>query len=155
MSTTKLVVHGVNYEGAHFRGIESNTDDILVKLTVEGEEQQVVDYLLHNFSYGPDESITTVQQLVDGLKGNNVPIFDGCGGLLKIETTDFDTPTVLLDLTDEFIDPAPAGEPPTPLELGLINVDKVDDDDMFDHVNGRVSELIDGAPDPDDEGDDD
>lgn len=155
MSHTKIVVHGVNYEGAHFRGIASDTDDKQVLLTVEGEEQQVVNYLLSNFSYGPDESVATVADLVVGLANNNIPIFDGCGGILKISTADVN-PTVLLDISadwvhmsdQEDIDAPDHEEPPTPLDLGLINVDELDEKDHFGHVNDLVAHLIEGPPDP-------
>jgi hypothetical protein len=87
----KLTIYGINYTGAHFRGFADEHDERDVKMVLVGNESDIVNFILNNFSYGPTDSITRLKQLVTQMKragadkSSSLPIFDGCGAILAIQ----------------------------------------------------------------------
>lgn len=137
----KLDVTGVNYTGAHFRGIPDKIDSRTVHLTVEGDEKAVTDFILDNFGWGgPDDEDDkyTVDQMIDGFNRNNIMQFDGSGGVLEIKDADGKViyvvdPSMLLD-----------DEPPA-IELGAINLAETTVH-KHDHVNRMLHKIRDTLP---------
>jgi hypothetical protein len=85
----KIEVTGSNYEGAHFRGIPSPTDDTSLKITlVCDNERMLCDWILDNFSYGPDEDVTCISTLAFAYKRQSVVNGDGCGMVAMLREGD-------------------------------------------------------------------
>ncbi len=87
----QITIIGWNYEGAAFRGIESSTDEQTVDLTLIGDEQDIVNFVLEQFSYGSDEAITSVADLAAGYENEDIPNGDGCGGVIRLMDNDRET----------------------------------------------------------------
>lgn len=82
----KIKITGWNYEGAKFRGIPSDTDEVLHTLEIEGSEYDITNTILENYSYGADEDVNiSLARLCAKYKRGLIPNGDGCGGILKIE----------------------------------------------------------------------
>jgi hypothetical protein len=133
MSQVKVIVHGVNYEGAHFRGFESDTDESLVQVELHGEEQKVVDFILDNLSYGNDGwgdedetdpdcdgKIHTITEMCSSLRTGETPIFDGCGAVLKIQIVG--SKRALLNIINEYLQADEYAD--GWMNLGMVDVDK-------------------------------
>lgn len=90
----------MNYTGAHFRGIDDETDGQICLLEITGSEEDVVDYLLEECSYGkpPNGAKMTMGRYISAMEDGSISNFDGCGGVFSIEQDG----KVLLDLSDEF-----------------------------------------------------
>lgn len=82
----RLTITGFNYEGLMFRGIYSETDEVNLKITLEGNEDDICSFVLEEFSYGQynENPIVTVEDLVNGYKNQDIPNADGCGGVTSI-----------------------------------------------------------------------
>lgn len=130
----KVEIHACNYEGAHFRGIESDTDGRALKFTLIGDENDIVVYLRENFSYGDDDDNLTIRDLANNIKNGDEPVFDGCGAVLKIEYEG----NVLVDIINEFSDDLIDIEW---LDLGEIKVTPGITKD-HNHINRLVREKI-------------
>lgn len=81
----QVTVYGENYTGSHFRGFEDGDDGHIVKMVLKGKERKIVDFILENFSYGSEDDVGTIDELRAGYKRGDIPQFDGCGGVLKLE----------------------------------------------------------------------
>ena len=83
----KVTIYGSNYTGHHFRLLECAYDSRDVKATLVGDESAIVDFILDNFSYGPDSAIQTINVLAEQMKkgsSDTLMMFDGCGAILAI-----------------------------------------------------------------------
>lgn len=125
-----VTIWGTTYEGAHFRGFASDTDDLPVMISLTGTEQNICRYILENFSYCTDEKFS-VAKLVDEYKNGNIPQWDGCGGVVRIVVDgkqvfrERDTPG--LNVRTKWRD------------LGTVDADQFDD--PFNDVNRRVAKI--------------
>ncbi len=126
-----VTIHGTNYEGAHFRGFASDTDDVQVMINITGSENAIARYVLENFSYGTDEKLT-ISQLVDDYKRHRTPQWDGCGGVVRIA----------VDGKEVFLVDDDYGFAPTDKWLDLGTVDADSFDDPFNDVNDRVRKAV-------------
>ena len=82
----KITIFGWNYEGAHFRGIASATDNTSLIITLQAKDEGVIcDWILEQFAYGPRDDIQTFKDLVEGYDLGDIPNSDGCGGVCKIK----------------------------------------------------------------------
>jgi hypothetical protein len=124
-----VTVWGTNYEGAHFRGFESDTDNTPVMINLTGNSLVIGQYILENFSYGSNDEGINLDTLVRDYVQGGVPQWDGCGGVARIA---IDGVEVFREeeAIDHFNERTPW------LDLGTINVDEVDD--VFDHLNELV-----------------
>jgi hypothetical protein len=79
-------VEAVTYTGATFRGMRDETDDRLVVLTFADDivEQEVVAFLLDEFSYGSDDEEMDIAAYVAGLNSGDTAQGDGCGLVYKL-----------------------------------------------------------------------
>lgn len=79
----KITIKGWNYEGAHFRGIASDTDGVTHSITlVYEDERSLVDWILYSYSYGNDDdgdAIQTLEEMIAGYKNLDISNGDGCG----------------------------------------------------------------------------
>ena len=79
-----LKITGWNYTGHHFRGLPSPYDEVLLNVRLRGEETDVVEWILENFSYGPQSEVRYLEELVSGYRKYTIPNADGCGGVIRI-----------------------------------------------------------------------
>lgn len=124
-----VTIHGTNYEGAHFRGFASATDNLPVMINVTGTEHNIARYVLENFSYGLDpDDTTSIRELIQGYKSGETPQWDGCGGVVRIA----------VDGVQRFVDTGDGFFKPTDpwLDLGTVDADTIAD--PFNDVNERV-----------------
>lgn len=144
----EVTVFGFNYEGAHFRGIACATDNRYVKLNIQGEEHQIVNFIMENFAWGAggdDGEPVTLALLVTGMEEYGLGMFDGAGGAIKITEGD----TVHVDMTEEF-DLSEEGEP---IDLGTVNLVLCPADDYYNSVNERLRWMLKAGKLPHREGD--
>jgi hypothetical protein len=136
----RLIVYGGTYTGARSRGLADPADNRWVMMLLEGTERNIVDYLLENFSYGAQENITTVSDLARGISDRSVTMFEGCGGLLRLMQENGK-----IIFHDEDVASS------TPLEwvdLATINVDKLDQDDFYNHVDNLLRNMPEAPDEP-------
>ena len=139
----KLTIRGWNYEGAHFRGIESNTDERPLRITLNGDEADIVNYILDEFSYGPDEDTQlSLDELIEGFENGVIMNGDGCGCVLEI--IDECGAVIYKETIDEcgtviYKDPQANDE----LELGQIDVTGVSE---VPCLNGLVDAAVQQEP---------
>ena len=113
----KATICGWNYEGANFRGYFSETDERLLMISIEGNEQDVIDFILNEFSYGnyvdEDDYISSFKDLIKGYAEGMIPNGDGCGGVISIIDDNGEIWTFIdnVDLMAE-----------DPIQLGEVNV---------------------------------
>lgn len=138
----ELLVRCSNYEGAHFRGIKSDTDETLCILPIKGEETKICTFLLNNCSYGQnsDKPINTINDLCVLLKHDSIPVFDGCGAILVIEQDG----KALVDIRDEydFTEPSSLTDSVEWLTLPMVDVDLLSEKelDSINYLNNLVVE---------------
>ena len=107
----KVTITGANYEGASFRGIDSEIDDTFVQLQITGsDEVQIANYISWNFSYGNEYD--SLSELIADYNSDNIPNGDGCGVVTSINVND---ELVFEDenFSEEY------DEPPLPLAINL------------------------------------
>ena len=81
----KVTIIGYNYEGAHFRGIPSDTDQTVLSITISSDsEADLCDWILDNFSYGACDECKTLERLIEGYEDLAISNHDGCGGVYEI-----------------------------------------------------------------------
>ena len=85
MQMTRVVVYAQNYTGANFRGFADPSDGVDVKATLQGQSNKIAAFILANFSYGSDDDSLTLDKMIEQYESGDVPQFDGCGGVYKIE----------------------------------------------------------------------
>lgn len=78
----QVTIFGWNYEGAHFRGLPSPTDETFLKVTLTGTEQEIAQAITREFAYG--DEVKTFQDVIDGYANLTIPNGDGCGGVVRI-----------------------------------------------------------------------
>lgn len=76
----KITITGSNYEGAHFRGFPSDTDNTPLRITISAKDESTIcDWVLEEFSYGARDEIETLDDLVLGYEAGIISNGDGCG----------------------------------------------------------------------------
>lgn len=149
----KLSLLAVNYTGAHFRGLESKFDGRLHRIEIQGKEEDVVDFILGNYSYGSGEldeweddydeysrvpGEHTVEALVDRLGNDDITLFDGCGGFYWIKD---EAGKMLWEYEDWKESMEAMGEKEEDaLNLGLVDTEYVGAGDEV--VNRMVKDLV-------------
>jgi hypothetical protein len=144
---TSVTVYGLNYTGAHFRGLADDLDQREVKAVVRGSQQGIVTWILENFSYGQDEPpIETIAEMVKGYKEFSISNGDGCGILMLLLDA---SNKILFDERSVYNVPF---DPNRYIDLGVIDADNIDTSD----VNHMLAQLKKQGKLPDRvEGDDD
>jgi hypothetical protein len=94
----KIFVRGQNYTGANFRGIPDETDGQLCDLILNGDEVDIVDFILDNFDWGRQDDIKSIAVLIDKLKREELGQFEGAGGVLYIRDAESNVLYVLEDI---------------------------------------------------------
>lgn len=119
----KVTISGFNYEGALFRGIPSDTDQRMLTITLESNnERDLCGWILDEFSYGDDDEIATLKELAEGYNNGDVINMDGCGGvfemIVKGEKLFDDNVEGEWDWREQITEEDPL------MELGTVNIDK-------------------------------
>lgn len=111
----KVIVLGENYTGAHFRMFRDPLDGHVCQLTLVGDEEAIVSYILNNFGWGGPENAEdlaeakqegdemTIEWMKNRIKDDGLGMFDGAGGLFWVKD---ENGNVLIDVTEQWdIDP--------------------------------------------------
>lgn len=138
----RIQFFGYNYEGARFRGFDSNTDEVPVTGILDGSSLNIVTFLRENMSYGQDADfpIETIDELCEHLKNGNEPVFDGCGAILKlVQKNKLLDDVVHLDIIHEYCQ----DENPEWIDLGVIHLEPKSLNDLVrEKVNGSSDRVI-------------
>lgn len=128
----KVTITGWNYEGARFRGIASNSDEVMHNITLVGEDEKLLcDWILESYSYGPIGDVQTLHDLVKGYDSCEISNADGCGGVAQIIVGD-----EIMYQVEEFLEEVFTAKP---LEMGEHVVHATVD---LDTLNKMIREAI-------------
>ena len=132
MRTIKVLC--MNYTGAHFRGFNDPADSQTCLLTLTGNDQNIIKYILENLSYGGGEQYT-FDDFINVLgRDAEIALFDGCGGVFEITEED----KVLVDLKEVFGYGADGTE--DIIHELSVNVDTVEY--FYDHLNDLLRDKL-------------